>query len=99
MAGGRNSQRAWPDDGVTRVPYFVYEDAELYQEEQEQIFRGPAWNYLGLDIEIPEPGDYITNHVGDTPVIVVRAEDGAIKFHLVDFAAGIPGSGRIAVGV
>src|ERR1700704_3277844 len=79
MPGGRNSQRAWPDDGVTRVPYFVYEDAELYQEEQERIFRGPVWNYLGLEIEIPEPGDYITNQVGDTPVIVVRAEDGAIK--------------------
>jgi anthranilate 1,2-dioxygenase large subunit/terephthalate 1,2-dioxygenase oxygenase component alpha subunit len=79
MPGARNSQRAWPDDGVTRVPYFVYEDAELYQEEQERIFRGPVWNYLGLEIEIPEPGDYITNHVGDTPVIVVRAEDGAIK--------------------
>jgi anthranilate 1,2-dioxygenase large subunit/terephthalate 1,2-dioxygenase oxygenase component alpha subunit len=79
MAGGRNSQRAWPDDGVTRVPYFVYENAELYQEEQERIFRGPVWNYLGLEIEIPDPGDYITNHVGDTPVIVVRAEDGAVK--------------------
>ena len=52
MAGGRNSRRGWPDDGVTRVPYFVYENAELYQEEQERIFRGPVWNYLGLEIEI-----------------------------------------------
>ena len=79
MTGGTNSKHAWPDDGVTRVPYFVYEDADLYRVEQEQIFRGPVWNYLGLEIEIPSPGDYITNYVGDTPVIVLRDEDGEIN--------------------
>jgi anthranilate 1,2-dioxygenase large subunit/terephthalate 1,2-dioxygenase oxygenase component alpha subunit len=79
MTGGANSKHAWPDDGVTRVPYFVYEDADLYRVEQEQIFRGPVWNYLGLEIEIPSPGDYITNYVGDTPVIVLRAENGEIN--------------------
>ena len=46
---------AWPDDGVTRVPYFVYEDADRYRLELEQMFRGPVWNYLGLEIEIPSP--------------------------------------------
>ncbi len=61
------------------MPYFVYEDADLYRLEQEQIFRGPVWNYLGLEIEIPSPGDYITNYVGDTPVIVLRAADGEIN--------------------
>jgi len=79
MTGGANSKHAWPDDGVTRVPYFVYEDADLYRVEQEQIFRGPVWNYIGLEIEIPSPGDYITNYVGDTPVIVLRAENGEIN--------------------
>jgi anthranilate 1,2-dioxygenase large subunit/terephthalate 1,2-dioxygenase oxygenase component alpha subunit len=79
MPAGINSRFAWPDDGVTRVPYFVYEDAELYQLEQERVFRGPVWNYLGLEIEIPSPGDYITNYVGDTPVIVVRDEAGEIN--------------------
>jgi len=53
--GGTNSKHAWPDDGVTRVPYFVYEDADLYRLELEQMFRGPVWNYLGLEIEIPSP--------------------------------------------
>jgi phenylpropionate dioxygenase-like ring-hydroxylating dioxygenase large terminal subunit len=64
---------------VTRVPYFVYEDAELYRIEQERIFRGPVWNYLGLEIEVPQAGDYVTNQVGDTPVIIVRDADGGIK--------------------
>jgi phenylpropionate dioxygenase-like ring-hydroxylating dioxygenase large terminal subunit len=79
MTGGTNSRHAWPEEGVTRVPYFVYEDADLYEDEQRLIFRGPVWNYLGLEIEIPSAGDYITNHVGDTPVIVLRREDGAIS--------------------
>ena len=61
MTAGIKSRFAWPDDGVTRVPYFVYEDAELYQLEQERVFRGPVWNFLGLEIELPSPGDYITN--------------------------------------
>jgi phenylpropionate dioxygenase-like ring-hydroxylating dioxygenase large terminal subunit len=79
MAAGNNSRHAWPDDSVTRVPYFVYEDADLYQAEQELIFRGPVWNYLGLEVEIPAPGDYLTTQVGDTPVIAVRAGDGSVK--------------------
>jgi phenylpropionate dioxygenase-like ring-hydroxylating dioxygenase large terminal subunit len=79
MTAGRNSQYSWPDDGVTRVPYFVYEDADLYADEQELIFRGPVWNYLGLEIDIPSAGDYVTSYVGDTPVIAVRAVNGSIK--------------------
>jgi len=79
MPAGLNSQYAWPEEGVTRVPYFVYEDAELYQAEQELIFRGPVWNYIGLEVEIPSVGDYITNQIGDTPVIAVRDPDGSIK--------------------
>ncbi len=77
-----NSKYAWPDEGVTRVPYFVYEDADLYQLEQQRVFRGPVWNYLGLEIEIPSAGDYITKWVGDTPVIVLRDEDGAVRAFL-----------------
>ena len=60
MTGITNSRHSWPDEGVTRVPYFVYEDADLYEDEQRLIFRGPIWNYLGLEIEIPTAGDYIT---------------------------------------
>jgi anthranilate 1,2-dioxygenase large subunit/terephthalate 1,2-dioxygenase oxygenase component alpha subunit len=79
MPDGLNSRYAWPEEGVTRVPYFVYEDADLYRTEQEQIFRGPVWNYVGLEVEIPAAGDYITNWIGDTPVIAVRDPDGSVK--------------------
>jgi anthranilate 1,2-dioxygenase large subunit/terephthalate 1,2-dioxygenase oxygenase component alpha subunit len=79
MTGGVNSQHAWPDEGATRVPDLVYQDADLYEAEQKLIFRGPVWNYLGLEVEIPSAGDYITGHVGDTPVIVVRTAEGGIN--------------------
>ena len=41
MTGRTNSTHAWPDDGVTRVPYFVYEDADLYWLAQgaQKLFR------------------------------------------------------------
>ena len=69
----------WPAEGYTRVPLNVFADPDLYSWEQDLIFRGPAWSFLGLEVEIPEPGDFITNQVGDTPVIVVRKPDSSIN--------------------
>ena len=69
----------WPMPDYSRVPYRVYNDPELYRREQEAIFRGKVWNYLALEAEIPKPGDFRAGWVGDTPVIVNRDRDGAIK--------------------
>ncbi len=67
----------WPKEGVSRVPYQVYTDPELYAAEQEQLFRGEIWQFLGFDIEVPKVGDFKTAWIGDTPVILVRSsEDG-----------------------
>ena len=62
----------WSTLDYSRVPYRLYHDPETYQREQEQIFRGPTWNFLGLEAEIPNPGDFRTTYVGDTPTIVNR---------------------------
>ena len=70
--------RAWPAEGYTRAPYWVYTDPDLYTREQAQIFRGPVWNYIGLEAEVPEPGDYKTTFIGDTPVVMTRALDGRL---------------------
>ena len=68
----------WPTLDYSRVPYRLYHDPEAYQCEQERIFRGPTWNFLGLEAEIPNPGDFRTSYVGDTPVIVNRDANGTI---------------------
>ena len=43
----------WPQAGVTRVPFRVFSDPAIYAEEQKRLFRGPIWNFLCLEIEIP----------------------------------------------
>ena len=69
----------WPALDYSRVPYRLYHDAEIYEREQERIFRGPVWSFLGLEAEIPNPGDFRATWVGDTPVIVNRDEKGALR--------------------
>lgn len=70
---------AWPPEGVTRVPYRVFDDPAIHEREQQLLFRGPTWNYLGLDCEIPNAGDYKTTWVGETPVILCRDENGGVN--------------------
>ena len=69
----------WPDEGVSRIPYGIYTDPDIYIEEQHSIFRGPVWNFIGLETEIPNSGDFKTGYIGDTPVVMLRDEAGAIN--------------------
>ena len=69
---------SWPASDFTRIPYAVYRDPALFDREQERIFRGETWSYLLLEAEIPNPGDFRTTYVGNSPVIVNRDEEGAI---------------------
>ena len=73
-----NAGQAWPREGLTRVPYRVFQTEAAYTSEQKLIFQGPSWHYLALEVEVPEPGDFRTTKVGDTPVIVTRDADGEI---------------------
>lgn len=69
---------AWPEGGVTRVPFRVFSDPDIYALEQQKIFRGPVWHYLCLETEIPNNGDVRTTWLGDTPIIVTRDEHGQV---------------------
>ena len=69
--------RVWPL-GLTRVPYWVYRDQEVARDEQARLFEGPAWHYLCLEVDVPEPGSWRTTTMGAMPVVVARAEDGEI---------------------
>ena len=68
----------WKSPGLTRVPFQLYSDQQVAQDEQERIYRGATWNYLCLDAELPETGSYRTTFVGQTPVVVVNDGDGEI---------------------
>lgn len=69
---------SWPEGGVTRVPFQVFSDKEIYAMEQEKIFRGPVWHYLCMESEVRKRGDIKTTWLGDTPIIVTRDENGAV---------------------
>ena len=70
--------RIWPA-GLTRVPYWVYTDPDVLALEQKRIFEGPVWNFLCLETELPNIGDYRTTFIGAMPVVVARAEDGDVS--------------------
>jgi anthranilate 1,2-dioxygenase large subunit len=67
----------WPN-GNARVPYKVFADPDIYRAELDRIFLGASWQFLVLANELPNPGDYKTTFLGETPVIVTRGEDGEI---------------------
>jgi phenylpropionate dioxygenase-like ring-hydroxylating dioxygenase large terminal subunit len=71
-------QRTWPAEGATRVPYWVYQDQDLYREEQAKIWCGDTWSYLCLEAELPAPKSFVTTFVGDMPVVVTRDARGEL---------------------
>ncbi|MEX0732119.1 MAG: aromatic ring-hydroxylating dioxygenase subunit alpha [Aquisalimonadaceae bacterium] len=68
----------WTSDKVTHVPYRVYTDEDQYALEKERIFKGPVWNYLCLEAELPEPGSFVVTRIAETPIVVTRDEDGSL---------------------
>ena len=69
------------------MPDWVFTSDEIYRRELDRIFHGDTWNYLGIEAEIPNKGDFKIGYVGANPVVVVRGGDGAI--HALKIAARI----------
>jgi len=71
-------EKHWPAEGLTRVPYWIYFDRETYDLEQEKLFRGPTWNFLCLEAELPGPNTYRRSSIGEMPVVVTRDANGEL---------------------
>jgi anthranilate 1,2-dioxygenase large subunit len=69
----------FPRADGSRIPFKVYSSPEIYQLEQERIFRGPTWSFVGLEAEIPRSHDFKSTFVGDTPVVVNRNNDSSLS--------------------
>lgn len=72
------AQDSMNTDESTHVPYRVFLDPAIYEREQGQIFRGPTWNYVALEAELPQPQDFKATFIGDTPIVVTRDKDGTL---------------------
>lgn len=79
LATPQTTTRKWPDEGYTRIPFWVYTDQDIFDREMSLFFHGKTWNYIALACEIPEPGDFIRSWVGTKPVIAIRDKHGNIN--------------------
>jgi salicylate 5-hydroxylase large subunit len=72
----------WEGDGTHRIPFVAYTDEALYRRELERFFYRGHWCYVGLEAEIPNPGDFKRTAIGERSVLMTRAADGTI--HVVE---------------
>ncbi len=63
------------------MPVEAYVDPERYAAERERVFKHLPLA-LALSLEIPEPGDYKALTVIETPVLIVRGENGQARAFL-----------------
>ena len=69
----------WEGDGTSRVPFWAYTRPDLYQRELQRFFYQDHWCYVGLEAEIPNPGDFRRTVVGERSVIMVRDDLGQVN--------------------
>jgi salicylate 5-hydroxylase large subunit len=71
--------REWPQEGVSRVPNWVYTDPEIFALERDRIFGANDWLYVCLEAEIPNPGNFKRSQLGTRDVLAVRGTNGEIN--------------------
>jgi Rieske 2Fe-2S family protein len=65
------------------LPAPLYLSPDVFERDVELIF-GRHWIFVGVEPEIPEPGDFFTVEIGADSVIIVRDDDMAVRaFHNV----------------
>jgi salicylate 5-hydroxylase large subunit len=72
----------WERPDTSRIPFAVYTDEQLHQRELERLFYKGHWSYVGLEAELPHPGDFKRTVVGERSVIMTRSADGEV--HVVE---------------
>jgi phenylpropionate dioxygenase-like ring-hydroxylating dioxygenase large terminal subunit len=64
-----------------RISARLFSDPEIFRLEMNRLF-SHSWLFVGLESEIPEPGDYVTRPMGGDSVIVNRGQEGEVNILL-----------------
>ncbi|MFI4986250.1 MAG: aromatic ring-hydroxylating dioxygenase subunit alpha [Alphaproteobacteria bacterium] len=60
------------------LPAWCYTSEAFYKREVARIFKR-AWNFIGREDELPNPGDYATFRLLGEPLLVVRGREGRLR--------------------
>ena len=69
----------WQDGNTSRIPFAVYTQDATHAREMQRFFYERHWCYVGLEAEIPAPGDFKRTVIGERSVIMVRDTDGEVR--------------------
>jgi salicylate 5-hydroxylase large subunit len=70
---------SWELPGTSRIPFEVYTRPDLHSRELERFFYKGHWCYLGLEAEVPNPGDFKRTVVGERSVVLTRDAQGVLQ--------------------
>jgi Rieske 2Fe-2S family protein len=63
------------------LPQAFYTDPRLFDFDVAVVFTR-CWLMVGFEVELPQPGAYLSVTIGPNPIVVVRGRDGVIRgFH------------------
>lgn len=59
----------------------IFVNRDLYEQEQERVF-ARSWLFVGLESQVPNPGDYFSSYMGEESVILTRDNQHSIHVFL-----------------
>ncbi len=75
---GNRALPSWPGDDSHLIPFDVYTNDQVHSLELERFFYNKHWCYVGLEAEVPNPGDFKRTSIGERSVIMVKDKSGQI---------------------
>jgi benzoate/toluate 1,2-dioxygenase alpha subunit/2,4,5-trichlorophenoxyacetic acid oxygenase 1 len=67
--------------GRFRVARAAYCDPELFELEVKRVFES-TWVFVGLESQVAKPHQFITDHVGRQPILIMRGGDDRVRCFL-----------------
>ncbi len=72
------ARQAWFDPATGELDRRIFSDPDVYRMELTRIF-ARAWNFMCHESQIPEPGSFFLNRIGEDHVIAVRDRNGEVQ--------------------